>query len=83
MENDYSATVNDILCKYLNYIHHKQRIAKINRIVSGVQKPISKQEKTELLIQGEFIDKKLNYEYYCSPTEPFVFVCPKKLARKF
>lgn len=74
LECNYSGIVNDMLSKYLNYIHHKQRLAKVNRIIDVVDKPISQQEKTELLIQREFDDKKLNREFYYSPKEPQDFV---------
>lgn len=75
LENGYSSIVDDMLRKYLHYINSKQRIAKINRIVSCVSKSIAQQAKTELLIEREIEDKKLNSKFYCSAQEPIEFVC--------
>lgn len=75
LENNYSTIIDDMLCKYLNYIHAKQRLDKVNRIVDCVNKPVSQQDKTEMLIRREIDDKKLNGEFYHSPMEPSDFVC--------
>lgn len=76
-EYNYSGIINYMLYKYLKYINDKQRTAKINRIADCVNKPISQQEKTELLIQREIDDKKLDRDFYYSPGEPRDFVCPR------
>lgn len=75
VEENYVAIVEDMLYEYLKYINDKQRMAKMNRIVEIVEKPISQQEKTELLIQWEIEDKKLDREFYYSSTEPVEWVC--------
>ncbi|KAG4075282.1 hypothetical protein HA402_003073 [Bradysia odoriphaga] len=80
LENNYSNIIDDMLSKYLNYIHQKQRAAKVNRIVDCVNKPVSQQEKTEMLIRREIDDKKLNREFYHSPMEPsdFTELCERR-----
>lgn len=80
LENEYSSIIDDMLCEYLHYIHSKQRSAKIKRIVDCVNKPLTQQEKTKLLIQREIDDKKLNRKFYYSTAEPahFVSLCLKR-----
>ncbi|XP_037034752.1 uncharacterized protein LOC119073410 isoform X2 [Bradysia coprophila] len=80
LENNYSSIIDDMLVKYLNYIHSKQKVAKVNRIVDCVNKPVSQQEKTEMLIRREINDKKLNREFYHSPMEPsdFTELCERR-----
>lgn len=75
LEYGYKSTVDDILRKYLKHIQDKGRIDKINRIVECVEKPVEQKVKTELLIQREIVDKKLNNKFYYSPMEPPDFVC--------
>lgn len=75
LECDYKATVNDMLYKYLKYINDVRRLAKMKGIIECVEKPISQDHKTHLLIKREIDDKKLNHSFYYSPVEPPDYVC--------
>lgn len=79
-EYNYSGTINYMLYKYLKYINDKRRTAKINRIADCVERPTSQLKKTELLVQREIDDKKLNRHFYYSPDEPSDFVCQTVLS---